>query len=102
MKSKKVLRIVLPAVVVLFLVAAFTYNYKQQPAAKAASIPLEDFFKNPEQTNFQISPDGNYISYLAPYQNRLNVHVKKIGTDKVVRVTSDLNRDIRTYFWKAN
>jgi len=40
-------------------------------------IPMQDFFKNPQQVRFQLSPDGQYISFLAPWENRLNVHVQK-------------------------
>ena len=27
-----------------------------------AQVPLEDFFKNPDQVGYQISPDGKYFS----------------------------------------
>lgn len=36
-------------------------------------LPLEDFFRNSERTGYQLSPDGKYISYMAPYEDRLNV-----------------------------
>jgi hypothetical protein len=32
-------------------------------------IPVEDFFKNPEMASFQISPDGKYYSYRAPWED---------------------------------
>ncbi|MFH2096268.1 MAG: S9 family peptidase, partial [Bacteroidota bacterium] len=32
-------------------------------------VPLEDFFRNPEKSGYQISPDGTYLSYLAPYES---------------------------------
>ena len=38
-----------------------------------AQVPLENFFKNPEKAGYQISPDGKYFSYMAPYENRLNL-----------------------------
>lgn len=62
-------------------------------------IPLEDFFKNPEKTYFQISPDGKYYSYTAPYENRMNIFVQKIGSTKATRLTSETDRDISGYFW---
>lgn len=70
--------------------------------AQVREIPLKDFFKNPEKTGYQISPDGNYFSYLAPWENRLNVFVQKVGSDDAVRVTSAKERDISGYFWKGN
>jgi len=62
-------------------------------------IPLEDFFKNPEKTYFQISPDGKYFSYTAPYENRMNIFVQKIGSKKATRLTSETDRGISGYFW---
>jgi dipeptidyl aminopeptidase/acylaminoacyl peptidase len=62
-------------------------------------IPLEDFFKNPEKTYFQISPDGKYISYTAPYESRMNIFVQKVGSDKATRLTSETDRSISGYFW---
>jgi len=65
-------------------------------------IPLKDFFKNPEKTGYTISPDGEYLAYLAPYENRLNIFVQKIGSEEAIRVTSVTERDIANYFWKGN
>lgn len=65
-------------------------------------IPLEDFFRNPEQASFQISPDGKYLSYMAPYERRMNVFVKEVGADSAVRVTSETERDVSRYFWANN
>ncbi len=62
-------------------------------------IPVRDFFKNPEKSGFDLSPNGVYISFLAPYQDRMNIHVQKIGKDKVQRITSVTERDIAGYFW---
>lgn len=65
-------------------------------------IPLEDFFKNPEKNSFQISPNGVYFSYTAPYENRMNIFVQKIGSKKATRLTSETDRDISGYFWANN
>lgn len=71
----------------------------QLVALDEGSIPVEDFFQNPERTAYKISPDGEYISYLGPYETRLNVFVQKIGSDEVKRVTNQTERDIIAYFW---
>ena len=34
---------------------------------------VEDFFKNPEKTGYQLSPDGKYFSYLAPYLSLIHI-----------------------------
>jgi dipeptidyl aminopeptidase/acylaminoacyl peptidase len=65
-------------------------------------IPLEDFFKNPEKTYFQISPDGKYFSYTAPYEDRMNIFVQKIGSKKATRLTSETDRSIMGYYWANN
>ncbi|MFC2102636.1 S9 family peptidase [Bacteroidota bacterium] len=72
---------------------------KEKPM-QAKQIPLEDFFKNPEKSRYRISPDGKYYSYMAPYENRMNIFVQEIGTDNATRLTSETDRDISNYFWK--
>lgn len=74
-----------------------------KPALKTAPpIAMEDFFRNSEKTSFRLSPNGEYFSYLAPYEKRLNVFVQKIGADSAVRITSETARDIAGYLWKGN
>ena len=68
----------------------------------APKIELTDFFKNPEKTSYQISPDGKYYSYLAPFESRKNIHVENIETGETKRVTSQTDRDIAGYFWANN
>ena len=65
-------------------------------------ISVEDFMKNSEKRTFRISPDGKYISYLAPHNKRMNIHVKAIDSDSIIRVTSVEDRDIAGYFWANN
>ncbi len=68
-------------------------------SAQVNEIPLEDFFRNPEKSGYQISPDGKYFSFLAPYENRMNIFVQKIGKDKAEQLTFETDRDIAGYFW---
>ncbi|MEO8794287.1 MAG: S9 family peptidase [Daejeonella sp.] len=65
-------------------------------------ISLETFFKNPEKSNFAISPDGKYISYLKPYHNRLNIFVQSVDGNEVIQLTQDTLRNISYYFWGNN
>ncbi len=71
----------------------------QQPAKV---IPVEDFFRNPEKTAFQLSPDGTHISFLQPYKKRLNLYIQKIGDSQPVRITTDTVQSIARYFWGSN
>ncbi|MCX7767946.1 MAG: S9 family peptidase [Flavobacteriales bacterium] len=67
----------------------------------APEIALEDFFRNPEKAAFRVSPDGRFISFLAPWKSRLNIFVQEIGSaEEPRRITADTVRDIRSYFWK--
>lgn len=63
------------------------------------TIPVREFFKNPEKANFDLSPNGEYLSFLAPHQDRMNLHVQKIGSDEVNRITNVIERDIAGYYW---
>lgn len=65
-------------------------------------IPMKDFFRNAEKRNFQISPDGNFLSFMQPVNSRMNVFVQKIGEETVTQVTFATERDIAGYFWKGN
>lgn len=70
-------------------------------AARAKRIPLRDFFRNPERSGFQISPDGKTLAFMQPYQSRMNVFVQPRAGGEPVRLTSETERDIAGYFWKG-
>ena len=71
-------------------------------AQKAPLIPMKDFFRNPEKVYFQLSPDGAHLAFLQPWESRLNVHVQKMGDEKVTRITEFTARDVQGYNWKGN
>ena len=65
-------------------------------------IPLEDFFRNPEKSSFQLSPNGKKIAYMKPWDdgNRMmNVYIKDLGQENGVRITSASKRSLYGYFW---
>lgn len=66
-----------------------------------SKLPLELFFKNSERTAFQISPDGTMLSYMAPYERRMNVFVRSLQGDdaEAVRLTHETVRDVAGYMW---
>jgi len=77
------------------------------------TIPIRDFFRNPEVTNFKISPDGEFISFLAPWKNRLNVFytrrdnvkkglIKNLPDSQKKQISFVEERDISGYFWKGS
>ena len=73
-----------------------------QSSAAPGRIPLRDFFKNPESRGYLLSPDGKTLSYLAPWESRMNIWIRPTAGGEAKRMTSEKDRDIRDYFWKGN
>ncbi len=69
---------------------------------RVSRIPLRDFFRNPEKVAFKISPDGGYISFMAPYEHRMNIFVQPVNGGEFKRITSETDRNISGYFWANN
>ena len=38
---------------------------------------VEDFFRTPEKSNYQLSPDGTHFAFMSPYKRRKNIFVQK-------------------------
>jgi dipeptidyl aminopeptidase/acylaminoacyl peptidase len=78
----------------------------QLPASSAAGlpplIPLTHFFDNPEISGAQISPDGQWLSFLKPYQGRMNIHVRPVGGGADRLMTTDTVRPISGYRWSID
>jgi dipeptidyl aminopeptidase/acylaminoacyl peptidase len=73
-----------------------------QMATGDSKYSVEDFFRTPQKTRYQLSPDGLYFSYLGPYERRQNIFIQKIGEEEAVRITSETARDISSFFWANN
>ncbi|MBI9072392.1 MAG: S9 family peptidase [Melioribacteraceae bacterium] len=66
---------------------------------EAPLIPIEDFFRNPQQTNYTLSPDGKNIAFMQPWNTRMNVFIRNINDENPIQVTFAGDRDIPKYFW---
>jgi dipeptidyl aminopeptidase/acylaminoacyl peptidase len=63
-------------------------------------IPRASLFGNPEKTQARLSPDGKYVSYIAPRDGVLNVWLAERGKLDAARpITNDQKRGIRQHFW---
>ena len=63
-------------------------------------IPRETLFGNPVRSGGQVSPDGTYVSWLAPKDGVLNVWMAPIDNMGAARaMTSSTDRPIRQHFW---
>ncbi len=69
----------------------------------AQETPLIDrsiFFDNPEISGSQISPDGEYLSFLKAYDGIMNIWVKRIDEPfEAARPLTASNRPLYGYFW---
>ncbi len=87
-----------------FAVVLGAFEIVASPAASAADdapIPVRDFFRHPERSNFRISPDGKTLAFLQPYERRMNVYVQPIAGGEPKRLTNETARDIPDHFWKG-
>src|SRR5687767_2622066 len=63
-------------------------------------IPRTALFGNPEKAQARLSPDGRYISFIAPKDGVLNVWVGPRADPSAAKpMTSDTKRGIRQHFW---
>ncbi len=100
MKNFKILALAIVLLSNVFI--AFAQEEAEKEPMKKNQIPLEDFFKNPEKSSYQISPDGAYFSFMAPYESRMNIFIQKRGEKEATRLTAETDRDIAGYFWPNN
>src|SRR4051812_4679382 len=71
-------------------------------AQSSGQIPMRDFFRNPDRAYFRISGDGRTLSFMQPWERRMNIYVQAVGSKAdAVRITSEKDRDIPDYFWKG-
>lgn len=79
--------------------------------ADVTLIPRDVLFGNPERAQARISPDGQWLSFLAPVKQAgqedgegvMNVWVAPIDKPEVAEpVTNDTNRGIRSHSWAYN
>jgi len=95
-------------IIIMLGVLYYTNNKKQNmtnDTDKISKLSMEDFFRNPEKSSFQLSPDGKHISYMKPWEdgNRMmNVYIRPVNSDNEVRVTGASNRSLYGYFWLNN
>lgn len=75
--------------------------------ANAQQPPLIDrqlFFGEVQIAGAQVSPDGQWISFLKPYKGVRNIWVKKAGEpfDKARPLSGEKTRPVGGYFWSRN
>ena len=74
-----------------------------KPAEDAPLIPREALFGNPSKAQGRVSPDGQWLSWLAPKDGVLNIWIAPrddLSAAKVI--TSSTDRPIRDHFWSPD
>ncbi|HRE33097.1 MAG TPA: hypothetical protein PLD88_14060, partial [Candidatus Berkiella sp.] len=65
-------------------------------------IPRQVLFADPEKLNVKISPNGKYISYLAPYEEELNLWLAPIDNTQAAKPITQSKQPLKDYCWSAN
>ncbi|MBV9912399.1 MAG: S9 family peptidase [Sinobacteraceae bacterium] len=66
----------------------------------SALISRQALFGNPVRAQARLSPDGRYLSFLAPRNGVLNVWIAPLGKpDAAKAITDDRKRGIRQHYW---
>ncbi|MRW93910.1 prolyl oligopeptidase family serine peptidase [Duganella sp. FT80W] len=93
------IRYALPA---LLLVSALP-AYAQAPASDVPLIERAKIFGNPSKTGAKLSPDGKWLSWIAPRDGVLNVWVAPASDlAKAKPLTDEKKRPIRNSFWSPD
>jgi hypothetical protein len=97
---KNILAALVAALALPSISAAQAPRTAAEAVAGSAVIPRTSLFGNPEKTQGRLSPDGKYISFIAPRDGVLNVWVAERGKlDAAKPITNDQKRGIRQHFW---
>jgi dipeptidyl aminopeptidase/acylaminoacyl peptidase len=90
----------------LLLAACAAMTVAALPAVAQTNVPLiprEKIFGNPTQVAGRLSPDGKWLSWIAPRDGVLNIFVASAADPKSARpLTAETKRPIRQYFWSPD
>ena len=88
----------------LFLAIALLVSGAQAQQSKQYSV--SDFFKNPEFASLRLSPNGEWLAALGPYEGRRNLFTMRLSDKAAARLTSfeskgrdRANQDVEFFFW---
>jgi dipeptidyl aminopeptidase/acylaminoacyl peptidase len=96
-------RMILNAAAVALLLPVLSSAQTPTAAEAVAGVPViprSALFGNPERAQARVSPDGKYVSFIAPKDGVLNVWVGPRSDPSAAKpVTNDTKRGIRQHFW---
>ena len=98
--NKLYLSVFAAALAIPTLAAAQAPTKAADAVAGTTLIPRSALFGNPEKAQARVSPDGKYISFIAPRDGVLNVWLAERGKlDAAKPITNDQKRGIRQHYW---
>jgi dipeptidyl aminopeptidase/acylaminoacyl peptidase len=68
-------------------------------SAAAQGPTVEDFFKSPQFSQMQLSPNGEWLAALVPIGGRRNIAVMSIDERRAAPITHQTGADIVRFFW---
>lgn len=96
---KNFLIIIIVAILLASLSGADTKSGEQN-RNNSSLISRDLLFGNPDRITTRTSPDGSWLSFLAPKDGVLNVWVGRADSPETAKpVTNDTSRGIRSYTW---
>lgn len=82
------------------IITIFILFLAQDLMAKASDIPVEAFFKNPDYTSLQLSPNGKYLAVLSSVNKRRNIVLLETANLKNVRPLTGYEKfNVGAFFW---
>lgn len=69
---------------------------------KGERLPAELFFHTAARDNFEISPNGKYISFLENYEGQKNIFVIDLADTSTHRITAFNNQSVQSTFWASD
>jgi len=89
-----------PALAALLAATALAVPASLQADAANPLIPRQALFGNPVKSAGRISPDGQWLSWLAPVNGVMNIWVAPANNLAAAKaISSSKDRPIRQYFW---
>jgi dipeptidyl aminopeptidase/acylaminoacyl peptidase len=86
-----------------FIFVLFFYACTQEQQEQSIrTIPVNDFFRSPEQSSYSISPDGKSLSYLKLQNKKQVLFVNDLESGKSNQVTLTLEKNVSYYYWVSN
>ncbi len=96
---KRIQMLVHCSIVLLLASCVGNTGTKSTNSKLARQIPIEDFFRKPQQSGYRLSPDGKYYIYRAPVNGINNIFIQEIGKPEPIQMTHSEDRDIMHFYW---